>query len=144
VSAIPEGLALCNPGNIERLGDAFHYDGEIVPSRHPKLREFRSMTWGLRAILEDLLTYIVRDNIRKLGDAVARWAPPSENDTPAYTAAVCGACHATDQTAFTVAFVRANAQALLDVITQREVGVVFATALTGAAVDLVTWPQEHE
>ena len=143
MSDIPPGLALNNPGDIERDGDTFHYQGEVVPSSHPVLREFYNVTWGLRAILEDLLTYIVRDGVQTLGAAVERWAPPTENDTAAYQAAMCGACHAVNQTAFTVAFLQANAEAMLDTITQREVGVVFPAAVTGAAIDLMTWPEEH-
>ncbi|MDE2104654.1 MAG: hypothetical protein KGL39_45885 [Patescibacteria group bacterium] len=139
---IPSGIILHNPGDLERDGDTFRYLGEVVPSRHPKLREFLNDTWGLRAILQNLLAYIVHDDIGTLGAAIERWAPPGSNDTAAYQAAVCQACEATNDTAFTVSWLHANAQKILDIITTREVGLVYPTAETGAAIDLITWPQE--
>jgi hypothetical protein len=139
---VPSGVILHNPGNIERDGDTFHYDGEVIPSRNATFREFINDTWGLRAILKDLLAYITRGEAHTLGEAIARWAPPGENDTGAYTAAVCEDCAVQPSTAFTVAWLQANSSRILDSITQREVGVRYGTALTGAAADLITWPQE--
>jgi hypothetical protein len=140
--SVPPGIALHNPGDIERAGDTFHYQGEVVPSRDPVLREFISDTWGLRAILECLLAYILKDGITTLGGAIERWAPPTENDTVAYQAAVCAACNASNATDFSVAWLRANAQTMLVAITQREVSHVYDPNTTSAAIGLITWPQE--
>lgn len=141
MSMLPPGIALHNPCDIERDGDVFRYDGEVVPSSHAVLREFASDAWGMRACLVDFATYIVRDGVRTLGAAMERYAPPGENDTVAYTAAVCGACRASADTPFTEAWLRANAVELLDTITLREVGVIYPTTTVASAIGLM-WETE--
>ena len=79
---LPRGLRNANPGNIRRSADRFR--GEIVPSRDPLFKQFESLEWGLRALFVVLDTYRHRHGLRRLADFIARWAPPSENDTAAY------------------------------------------------------------
>lgn len=76
------GLDNNNPGNI-RLSQV-RYRGEVRPSRDPEFREFESMEWGYRALFVLLDTYRIRHGINTLRGMINRWAPPSENDTPAY------------------------------------------------------------
>ena len=54
------------------------------PSRDPAFKQFESLAWGYRAIFVLLHTYRVRHRIATLRGMIARWAPPSENDTDAY------------------------------------------------------------
>ncbi len=136
LAAIPRGVTLSNPGDLERDGDAFHYDGEKVPSSDPVLREFIADSWGLRAILVCFLAYIRRDDIETLGAAIERYAPPGQNDTEAYKAAVCTACSAAEWTPFTVDWLHSHAELLLNIITQREVGRVYPAATTTLAISL--------
>ena len=76
------GLANCNPGNIRQ--SKVRYKGEVRPSRDPAFKQFESLAWGYRAIFVLLHTYRVRHRIATLRGMIARWAPPSENDTGAY------------------------------------------------------------
>ncbi len=71
-----------NPGNIRRSG--VRYRGERRPSRDPEFKEFESDSWGYRAMFVLLDTYRRRYGITTLRGIIARWAPPSENDTAAY------------------------------------------------------------
>lgn len=76
------GLINCNPGNIRR--SKVRYRGEIRPSRDPAFKQFASLAWGYRAIFVLLDTYRVRYGLDTVAGMIARWAPPSENDTAAY------------------------------------------------------------
>lgn len=76
------GLINCNPGNIRR--SEVRYRGEIRPSRDPAFKQFASLAWGYRAIFVLLDTYRVRYGLDTVAGMIARWAPPSENDTAAY------------------------------------------------------------
>ena len=51
---------------------------------------FRGPDWGYRAAFKTLDTYWHRYNCRTLGQIIARWAPPTENNVEAYTSAVEG------------------------------------------------------
>lgn len=82
------GLANRNPGNIRR--SAVRYRGEVYPSRDPAFRQFETMEWGYRAVFVLLDTYRRRYGLRTIRGMIARWAPPSENRTEAYVAAVVG------------------------------------------------------
>lgn len=81
------GLANRNPGNIRR--SAVRYRGEVVPSRDEEFKEFVSMAYGYRAMFVLLDTYVVRYSLRTIDGILARYAPPSENDTQSYVRAVC-------------------------------------------------------
>ena len=76
------GMSNCNPGNIRR--SRTRYKGEVRPSRDPEFKQFASLEWGYRAIFVLLHTYRVRYGLGSLDGMIARWAPPSENDTGAY------------------------------------------------------------
>lgn len=84
---LPRGLRNCNPGNIRHA--ATRYKGE-TESADPAFKSFRSMAWGYRAMFVLLHTYRVRYRLTTLRGMIARWAPPSENNTGGYLAAVAG------------------------------------------------------
>jgi hypothetical protein len=50
---------------------------------------FLSPQWGFRAMAEIFHTYADKDGITTLRGAVARWAPPNENNTGAYLNDIC-------------------------------------------------------
>lgn len=76
------GLKNLNPGNIRRSG--VRYKGEVQPSRDPAFKQFTSLAWGYRAIFVLLDTYRIRHGLNTVAGMIARWAPPSENQTSAY------------------------------------------------------------
>ena len=59
------------------------YKGE-TESDDAAFKTFASTAWGYRAMFVLLHTYRVRHRIATLRGMIARWAPPSENDTGAY------------------------------------------------------------
>lgn len=75
------GYINCNPGNIEQSKDVFQ--GEIIPSRDERFKQFRSMAYGYRAMFVTLDTYRKRglDTIEKI---ISSWAPNIENHTDKY------------------------------------------------------------
>jgi hypothetical protein len=77
------GIRNNNPGNIEKgiawqgaVGD----DGTFII--------FADDTWGLRAMAKDLTTKINSDGLTTITAIITQYAPPSENDTASYIAAV--------------------------------------------------------
>jgi hypothetical protein len=142
LTAIPLGITLSNPGDIERDGDVVHYDGEAIPSRDPIFKEFIAPEWGLRAIVVCLQAYIEKDGVNTLGAAIARWAPPADNDTVAYQAHVCADCAATNATPFTLAWLKSNARTILRSIVVREIGSFpYTDATLELAIELA-WPEQ--
>lgn len=55
----------------------------------PAFVTFKDMTWGVRALAVTLITYQDKYEIHDISGTISRWAPPNENDTNAYIAAVC-------------------------------------------------------
>ena len=80
----PRGLRNNNPLNIRHNADVFQ--GEIK-GNDKSFKTFSTMPYGYRAAFVTLATYNVRgqNTIEKI---IARWAPPSENDTEKYIALV--------------------------------------------------------
>lgn len=77
------GIRNNNPGNIKTgiawqgaVGD----DGTFII--------FADDTWGLRAMAKDLTTKINTDGLDTIAQIIAVYAPPAENDTAGYIAAV--------------------------------------------------------
>lgn len=94
-TTLPRGIALFNPGNIEH-GDP--WQGLDKDQSDPTFCKFLSMAWGFRAMARNLIAYFDgsknedgtyrRKPVRTITDIVTMYAPPTENDTPAYIAAV--------------------------------------------------------
>ena len=92
----PRGIRNNNPGNID-MNPANQWQGLIDNPEEPRFCTFKDPTWGIRALAVTLTTYFDKrkaedgsslDTIEKL---IGRWAPPSENDTPAYISSVAKA-----------------------------------------------------
>lgn len=82
---VPRGIRNNNPGNIRKTSQAWR--GEIEGDDEA-FETFRTPEHGIRALARILLNYQRKRGLRTVGDIISRWAPPSENDTDAYEAAV--------------------------------------------------------
>jgi hypothetical protein len=91
------GLRNNNPGNV-RLATGVTWVGQVPPQLQTD-SEFVQMTspeYGIRMMAVILKNYGSKaglpgyggPGIDTVGEIIARWAPPSENDTAAYVAAV--------------------------------------------------------
>jgi hypothetical protein len=81
---VARGIRNNNPGNI-RLG--INWLGAVVPGKDVSFVEFRTMPYGVRALYIDLINKH-KSGLRTIRDIIYRYAPPSENLTDAYVAAV--------------------------------------------------------
>jgi hypothetical protein len=85
----PRGIRNNNPGNIDRDGTT--WQGLAADqSSDSRFCVFIDAQHGIRALVEILLTYQTVHGLKTITAMITRWAPPSENDTSAYIAAVCG------------------------------------------------------
>ncbi|WP_104565832.1 structural protein P5 [Ralstonia mannitolilytica] len=91
----PRGIRNNNPGNI-RWKD--NWQG-LIPNHQrtdPDFCQFSEPRYGIRAIACVLLNYRSKTGMPGVGgpgidtvrEVIARWAPPSENDTESYIASV--------------------------------------------------------
>ena len=84
----PRGIRNNNPLNIRRSKDK--WQGQInannsSPKGDAEFVQFYSMEYGWRAAFVILCkTYYGKYKLRTIRDIVTRWAPPKENNTPAY------------------------------------------------------------
>jgi hypothetical protein len=81
----PRGIRNHNPLNI-RHGDPWL--GATREQVDPDFVTFESPAYGFRAASRILLNYQERYGLTSVNAIVARWAPPSENDTTSYIDAV--------------------------------------------------------
>lgn len=79
-----------NPGNIRKVPGAT-WEGQSDTQTDPDFVQFTDVKWGIRAIAKILLSY-EREGIDTIRNAIARWAPSTENDTSAYVNDVCQRC----------------------------------------------------
>jgi hypothetical protein len=81
----PRGLRLNNPGNIRHGAD---WAGLAAEQPDKEFCSFVDVQHGIRAMAKILLTYErhfeERGKVCCVANIIARWAPPNENDTPAY------------------------------------------------------------
>ena len=82
----PRGMRNNNPLNIRRSED--RWEGEAATRTDKSFVQFQSMAYGYRAAWKILDTYCLHFRRQRLPynvrNIIARWAPPSENDTDAY------------------------------------------------------------
>ena len=83
---LPRGIRNKNPGNIKLGTD---WDGLADEQSDPVFCIFKESVWGIRALMRILLVYRFHHKKQTTEDIIARWAPPSENDTDAYIKFVC-------------------------------------------------------
>lgn len=76
------GIRNNNPANI-RLG--CNWKGLAEKQTDREFCQFVTMTWGVRALLVTLRTYVVRHHLHTVREIITRWAPPSDgNNTEKY------------------------------------------------------------
>jgi hypothetical protein len=89
MSIIPRGIRNRNPGNIRR--DGTHWEGMSPNQDDPDFVVFTDPKYGIRAITR-ILRHYKADGLNTVRAAISRWAPPSENNTEGYIAAVACNC----------------------------------------------------
>ena len=114
---LPRGIRNNNPGNI-RAAVTYVWRGQSG-SDDGGFAIFDSALWGLRAICIIWSNYRDLHGCSTLSDYVARWAPPSENDTTAYTDALARSLGAKPDS---VIDIHADAVPLLSAIVMQENG----------------------
>ena len=82
---IPRGIRNNNPLNIRR---GSNWIGLSKSQNDPSFCQFDSITYGLRAGLIIIRTYMQRYRLNTIHGIVSRWAPPKENNTDAYVKSV--------------------------------------------------------
>lgn len=76
------GIRNNNPANIRR---GCKWKGLIRQQKDREFCQFVTMTWGVRALLVTLRTYVVKHHLHTVREIITRWAPPSDgNNTEAY------------------------------------------------------------
>lgn len=80
------GIRNNNPGNIRHSTTA--WQGQSKTQDDPAFVTFTSAQFGVRALAKTLLTYFNAYGLRTVTAIISRWAPPNENNTAAYIAAV--------------------------------------------------------
>ena len=88
---VTRGVRNCNPGNI-RLSNGVPFVGEI-PSSDKSFRQFKSMVYGIRALIKLLLIYYHTYNLLTVRAIISRYAPSTENRTDMYIDYVSGHMH---------------------------------------------------
>lgn len=76
------GIRNNNPANIRR---GCNWKGLIRQQKDKEFCQFVSMSWGIRALLITLRTYVKKHHLHTVREIITRWAPPSDgNNTEAY------------------------------------------------------------
>lgn len=88
---LPRGIRNHNPGNIRHTRPATPWQGIAADQLDGAFVSFAAPAWGIRALARTLITYQDKHGLRTVRDLIYRWAPPVENDTESYVAAVSAA-----------------------------------------------------
>lgn len=91
----PRGLRNNNPGNLNYVGQA---GAHKEPGPHGRFVVFATPEAGLIALRDQLLRYHQRDGLNTVAAIIVKWAPPTENNTSAYSE---GVAHALGTSAIT-------------------------------------------
>lgn len=76
------GIRNNNPANIRR---GCNWKGLAKTQTDREFCQFVNMTWGVRALLVTLRTYVVKHHLHTVREIITRWAPPSDgNNTETY------------------------------------------------------------
>lgn len=81
----PRGIRNNNPGNIEKSD--IQWDGKQAGA-DARFETFATPEQGIAAMARNLITYQEKHGLETVEGIIARWAPPKENKTGAYVAAV--------------------------------------------------------
>lgn len=76
------GIRNNNPANIRR---GCNWKGLAETQTDKEFCQFTTMTWGVRALLITLRTYVTKYHLHTVREIITRWAPPSDgNNTEKY------------------------------------------------------------
>lgn len=75
-----------NPGNIRLSSDK--WQGLALEQTDKEFFQFKDVTYGIRALARVLIRYQDSYKLTTAKDFITRYAPPSENNTDAYVAAI--------------------------------------------------------
>lgn len=79
---ITRGIRNNNPANIRR---GCNWKGLAEKQTDKEFCQFVTMTWGVRALLVTLRTYVRKYHLHTVREIITRWAPPSDgNNTEKY------------------------------------------------------------
>ena len=76
-----------NPGNIRHVSGVT-WQGQTETQTDPAFTQFVDPVYGIRAIVRIMRSY-QREGLTTVSQVIDRWAPPNENNSAAYVAAVC-------------------------------------------------------
>ena len=130
---IPRGIRNNNPLNIRR---GTNWIGLSITQNDPSFCQFDSMTYGLRAGLIIIRTYMQRYRLNTIHGIVSRWAPPKENNTDTYIKSVSSMMkmHALQTFDFGD---RTRIVALVSAMCKVETGITIDVKLIESAYDLL-------
>ena len=83
---LPRGIRNNNPGNIRYDGTPWR--GLAAPQSDGAFCRFSDAKYGIRAMAKVILNYEKMHGLNTVAGIISRWAPPIENNTAAYVAAV--------------------------------------------------------
>lgn len=86
--SLPRGIRNNNPGNLRK--SSVKWAGKVDNPLESAFESFSTMAYGLRAAIRNANTHWTRGK-KSIAQLVSIWAPPSENNTTAYVAAVAKA-----------------------------------------------------
>jgi len=89
----PRSVRNNNPGNIDRTATIWQGEDRSPAAfaSEKRFAVFVSAEYGFRALARTLRTYQDKHGLNTVRGIVNRWAPPTENNTGAYVAAVARA-----------------------------------------------------
>ena len=130
---IPRGIRNNNPLNIRR---GSNWIGLSNTQNDPSFCQFDSMTYGLRAGLIIIRTYMTKYKLTTIHSIVSRWAPPKENNTDAYVKSVSSMMKMHALQAFDFGD-RTRIVALVSAMCKVETGITIDQKLIESAYDLL-------
>lgn len=71
------GIRNNNPANIRR---GCNWKGLAEKQTDKEFCQFVTMTWGVRALLVTLHTYVVKHKLHTIRQIIKRWAPPQDGN----------------------------------------------------------------
>jgi hypothetical protein len=81
IKSTVRGIRNNNPGNLRKT--SIKWAGEVTPGTDPDFEQFKSMPYGIRAMLIDIINKH-KNGLDTIQELINVWAPPIENDTTAY------------------------------------------------------------
>lgn len=91
MTVAPRGIRNNNPGNIRKSSEPWRGLAPMDEQTDKAFFRFQSPEFGIRALAVILRTYQTQHGLKTIKGIINRWAPPVENDTGAYAAAVAKA-----------------------------------------------------